>query len=263
MLGLAELTADGSCGLAGSKAVGKSTLVQHECLARPEVCLQQALPAPKKEKQQQQQLCGMTLPCAWQGVVHVLFPDAPSTVDEVKDALVKLLAGALDYALPREGNPGATRAPFEPARGAGLAAVASQAAPHVGAAHFLVSGAAWKAVKDAVERAAVDFEAIHKRPVVLVIDGADNIAKGDRKLACDIVLRAKARAACCQRPSQSGPCESACCEVPAAACLHRRLCAAGTTAAIAMTAALVCRHGRTRGSCMWCSWPATAPSSTL
>ena len=51
----------------------------------------------------------------------------------------------------------------------------------------------------------MEFEAIHKhkRPVVLVIDGADNIAKGDRKLAFDIVMRAKARATCCQRPSQS------------------------------------------------------------
>ena len=43
LLGLAGLTADGSCGLAGSKGVGKSTLVQHECLARPKVRLQHGL----------------------------------------------------------------------------------------------------------------------------------------------------------------------------------------------------------------------------
>ena len=69
----------------------------------------------------------------------------------------------------------------------------------------MLSGDAWQDLKDAVEHAAVEFEAIHKhkRPVVLVIDGADNIAKGDRKLAFDIVMRAKARATCCQRPSQS------------------------------------------------------------
>ena len=59
----------------------------------------------------------MTLPCAWQGVVHVLFADTPSTEDEVKDVLVELLAGALSYALPSGGKPGAT--PFELACGAG------------------------------------------------------------------------------------------------------------------------------------------------
>ena len=70
--------------------------------------------------------------------------------------------------------------------------------------HFgFLSGDAWQAVKAALERAAVDFKAIHKLPVVLVIDGADNIAKGNRRLAIDLVARAKARAACCQRPSQS------------------------------------------------------------
>ena len=50
---------------------------------------------------------------SWQGVVHVLFPDAPGTEEEVKEALVKLLAGALNYALPPVGSPGAS--PFEPA----------------------------------------------------------------------------------------------------------------------------------------------------
>ena len=38
------------------------------------------------------------------------------------------------------------------------------------------------------------FKAKHKRPPVLVIDGADDIAKSNRRLAIDIVKRAKARA---------------------------------------------------------------------
>ena len=72
----------------------------------------------------------------------------------------------------------------------------------------------------------MDFCAIHKRPPVLVIDGADNIAKTNRKLAIQIVNRAKARSAYCHQPLQLHPCESRCCEVLVAR-LHRRLCAAG------------------------------------
>ena len=73
----------------------------------------------------------MPLPCAWQGVVHVLFPDTPETEDKATEALVMMLADALGYALPAGGAPGAT--PFGLACGAGRSAVASQAAPDIGA----------------------------------------------------------------------------------------------------------------------------------
>ena len=60
-----------------------------------------------------------------------------------------------------------------------------------------MAGDAWSSLKQALERAALVFKAINKRPAVLVIDGADNIAKSSRKLAIDILTRAKARNACC------------------------------------------------------------------
>ena len=58
---------------------------------------------------------------------------------------------------------------------------------------------------DVLDGAAAAFKAAHKRPVVLVIDGAENIAKSSRRLAIKLVAQAEARAACCQHhhPSHS------------------------------------------------------------
>ena len=73
-------------------------------------------------------------------------------------------------------------------------------------------------MKDVLGSAASAFKAIHKRPPVLVIDGMDDIAKSNRKLAIDMAKRAKARASC-HRPvaflASSAGCEapSACCTV--------------------------------------------------
>ena len=42
--------------------------------------------------------------------MHVLFKSAPETSEDVKDAFVKLLARALNYALPFGKTPGSTPA---------------------------------------------------------------------------------------------------------------------------------------------------------
>ena len=118
------------------------------------------------------------------------------------------------------------RPPFEPAsRGLSCCVwVVLKAccvyAPYFGVSHCLFAGHSWLALQDELESVALAFAAKHKRPPVLVIDGADSIAKGSRKLAIDIVSLAKARASC-HRPV-AVLASWACCEVQAA-CLHRHV----------------------------------------
>ena len=75
-------------------------------------------------------------------------------------------------------------------------------------------------MQDALESAALAYKAAHKRPPFLVIDGMDCLAKGNRKLAFDIVSLAKARASC--HRSVAICASSAGCEAPSGSCTRRR-----------------------------------------
>ena len=95
--------------------MGKSTLVQHECLALREVRLQELAVLPARPcfapaAAVQNELCKLCAPGVWQGVIHVLFKSAPRMEDVVEDAFVKLLASALNYTPPHGATPGSTPA---------------------------------------------------------------------------------------------------------------------------------------------------------